>query len=157
MRTFIENYLHFMKNCIRPPYEKLRSLKSGFIVNSNFENSRDPCIYIYSVFYFVGTLFGRQFPFFWTFSSGASWGVQNQKGCLSANGVPRPAWGLSQIFLSKKWNRMWGGYPPRMNWATFFCWPRYLGAVQKLAKLRILQPPSQSKTAKHLRPTRPNE
>ena len=43
MRTFIENYLHFIKNCIRPPYEKLKSLKSGFIENSNFENNRDPC------------------------------------------------------------------------------------------------------------------
>ena len=43
MRTFIENYLHFMKNCIRPPYKKLKSLKSGFIENSNFENNRDPC------------------------------------------------------------------------------------------------------------------
>ena len=42
MRTFIENYLHFMKNCIRLPYEKLKSLKSGFIENSNFENNRDP-------------------------------------------------------------------------------------------------------------------
>ena len=31
-----------MKNCIRPPYEKLKSLKSGFIENSNFENNRDP-------------------------------------------------------------------------------------------------------------------
>ena len=44
MRTFIENYLHFMKNCIRPHYEKLKPLKSGFIDNSNFENYRDPCI-----------------------------------------------------------------------------------------------------------------
>ena len=42
MRTFIENYLHFMKNCIRPPYKKLKTLKSGFIENSNFENNRDP-------------------------------------------------------------------------------------------------------------------
>ena len=42
MRTFIENYLHFIKNCIRPPYKKLKSLKSGFIENSNFENNRDP-------------------------------------------------------------------------------------------------------------------
>ena len=42
MRTFIENYLHFMKNCIRPHYEKLNPLKSGFIENSNFENNRDP-------------------------------------------------------------------------------------------------------------------
>jgi len=42
MRTFIENYLHFMKNCIRPHYEKLKSLKSGFIENSIFENNRDP-------------------------------------------------------------------------------------------------------------------
>ena len=42
MRTFIENYLHFMKNCIRPHYEKLKPLKSGFIENSNFENDRDP-------------------------------------------------------------------------------------------------------------------
>ena len=42
MRTFIENYLHFMKNCIRPPYEKLKSLKSGLVENSNFENNRDP-------------------------------------------------------------------------------------------------------------------
>ena len=25
MRTFIENYLHFMKNCIRPHYEKLKT------------------------------------------------------------------------------------------------------------------------------------
>ena len=46
MRTFIENYLHFMKNCIRPPYEKLKSLKSGFIENSNFENNRDPCMMV---------------------------------------------------------------------------------------------------------------
>jgi len=44
MRTFIENYLHFMKNCIRPHYEKLKSLKSGFIENSIFENNRDPCL-----------------------------------------------------------------------------------------------------------------
>ena len=44
MRTFIENYLHFMKNCIRPHYEKLKPLKSGFIENSSFENSRDPWI-----------------------------------------------------------------------------------------------------------------
>ena len=44
MRTFIENYLHFMKNCKRPHYEKLKSLKSGFIENSIFENNRDPCI-----------------------------------------------------------------------------------------------------------------
>ena len=42
MRTFIENYLHFMKNRIRPPYEKLKPLKSGFIEDSNFENNRDP-------------------------------------------------------------------------------------------------------------------
>ena len=39
---FIENYLHFMKNYIRPPYEKLKPLKSAFIENSNFENNRDP-------------------------------------------------------------------------------------------------------------------
>ena len=46
MRTFffIENYLHFMKNCIRPHYEKLKPLKSGFMENSNFENNRDPCL-----------------------------------------------------------------------------------------------------------------
>ena len=43
MRTFIENYLHFIKNCIRPPYKKLKTLKSGFIENSNSENNRDPC------------------------------------------------------------------------------------------------------------------
>ena len=30
------------KNCIRPPYKKLKPLKSGFIENSNFENNRDP-------------------------------------------------------------------------------------------------------------------
>ena len=38
---FIENCLHFMKNCTRPPYEKLKPLKLGFIENSNFENDRD--------------------------------------------------------------------------------------------------------------------
>ena len=43
MRTLIEKYLHFMKNCIRPPYKKLKTLKSGIIENSNFENNRDPC------------------------------------------------------------------------------------------------------------------
>ena len=32
-----------MKNCMRPHYEKLKPLKSGFIENSNFENNRDPC------------------------------------------------------------------------------------------------------------------
>ena len=32
-----------MKNCIRPHYEKLKPLKSGFMDNSNFENNRDPC------------------------------------------------------------------------------------------------------------------
>ena len=42
MHTFIENYLHFMKNCIRPHYEKLNPLKSGFIENSKFESNRDP-------------------------------------------------------------------------------------------------------------------
>ena len=42
MCTFIENYLHFIKNCIRPLYEKLKPLKSGFIENSNFENNKDP-------------------------------------------------------------------------------------------------------------------
>ena len=49
MRTFIENYLHFMKNCIRPHYEKLKSLKSGFIENSIFENNRDPCGVVHSL------------------------------------------------------------------------------------------------------------
>ena len=44
MHTFIENYLHFMENCIRPHYEKLKPLKSGFIENLNFENNRDPCL-----------------------------------------------------------------------------------------------------------------
>ena len=54
MRTFIENYLHFMKNCIRPHYEKLKLLKSGFIENSNFENNRDPCVIVFVVvFVFV--------------------------------------------------------------------------------------------------------
>jgi hypothetical protein len=33
-----------MKNCIRPHYEKLNPLKSGFRENSNFENNRDPAI-----------------------------------------------------------------------------------------------------------------
>ena len=42
MRTFIENYLHFMKNCIRPHYEKLKSLKSGFIENSIFKIIETP-------------------------------------------------------------------------------------------------------------------
>ena len=46
MRTFIENYLHFMKNCIRPPYKKFKPLKSGFMENSNFDNNRDPCFRI---------------------------------------------------------------------------------------------------------------
>ena len=43
MRTFYINHLHFMKNCIRPHYEKLKPLKSGFIENLIFENNRDPC------------------------------------------------------------------------------------------------------------------
>ena len=43
MHTFIKNYLHFIKNCIRPPVKKLKSLKSGFMKNSNFENNRVPC------------------------------------------------------------------------------------------------------------------
>ena len=45
MLTFYKkkNYVHFMKNCIRSLYEKLKALKSGFIENSNFENNRDPC------------------------------------------------------------------------------------------------------------------
>jgi len=37
-----------MKNCIRPHYEKLKSLKSGFIENSIFENNRDPWLKQYS-------------------------------------------------------------------------------------------------------------
>ena len=45
MRTFIENCLHFMKNCIRPHYEKLKPLKSGFIENLIFENNRDPWVF----------------------------------------------------------------------------------------------------------------
>ena len=49
MRTFIENYLHFMKNCKRPHYEKLKSLKSGFIENSIFENNRDPWVTAHGV------------------------------------------------------------------------------------------------------------
>ena len=52
MRTFIENYLHFMKNCIRPHYEKLNPLKSGFIENSNFENNRDPWQQVLKTTYF---------------------------------------------------------------------------------------------------------
>ena len=52
MRTFfMENYLHFMKNCIRPPHEKLKPLKSGVIENSNFENNRDPCHVYYEKTY----------------------------------------------------------------------------------------------------------
>jgi len=35
-----------MKNCIRPHYEKLKPLKSGFIENSNFENNRDPWVVV---------------------------------------------------------------------------------------------------------------
>ena len=31
-----------MKNYIKPPYRKLKPLKSGFIENSIFENNRDP-------------------------------------------------------------------------------------------------------------------
>ena len=42
MRTLTENYLHFLKKCIRPPYKKLKSLKLGFIENPNIENNRDP-------------------------------------------------------------------------------------------------------------------
>ena len=53
MRTFIENYLHFMKNCIRPHYEKLKPLKSGFIENSNFENNRDPWIIISLILFII--------------------------------------------------------------------------------------------------------
>ena len=52
MCTFIENYLHFMKNCIRPPYEKLKPLKSGFIENSIFENNRDPCLRVWHLVIF---------------------------------------------------------------------------------------------------------
>ena len=37
-----------MKNCIRPHYEKLKPLKSGFIENSKFENNRDPCNWLLS-------------------------------------------------------------------------------------------------------------
>ena len=50
MRTFIENYLHFIKNCLRPPYEKLKPLKSGFIENSNFDINRYPCSRITRMF-----------------------------------------------------------------------------------------------------------
>ena len=50
MHTFIENYLHFIKNCIRPPYEKLKSLNSGFKENSNFENNRDPWCNVHRTF-----------------------------------------------------------------------------------------------------------
>jgi len=50
MRTFIENYLHFIKNCLRPPYEKLKPLKSDFIENSNFDINRDPCSRITRMF-----------------------------------------------------------------------------------------------------------
>ena len=55
MRTFTENYLHFMKNCKRPLYEKLKSLKSGFIENSIFENNRDPCEIVYFQYLLVGS------------------------------------------------------------------------------------------------------
>ena len=53
MLTFIENYLHFMKNCIGPHYEKLKPLKSGFIENTNFENNRDPCSTVAYIFQFT--------------------------------------------------------------------------------------------------------
>ena len=39
---FIENYLRFMENCIRSPYEKLIPLKSGFMENWNIENNKRP-------------------------------------------------------------------------------------------------------------------
>ena len=52
----LHNYLKYIK-CVlnyrklpafyeklhKPPYEKLKPLKSGFIENLNFENNRDPC------------------------------------------------------------------------------------------------------------------
>ena len=63
MRTFIENYLHFMKNCIRPHYEKLKSLKSGFIENSNFENIRDLCLQALLVFQPAGIAIASSFSF----------------------------------------------------------------------------------------------
>ena len=47
--ALIENYLHFMKNSIRPHYEKLKPLKSAFIENSNFENNRDPWMMMMAV------------------------------------------------------------------------------------------------------------
>ena len=50
MGTLVENYLHFMKNCIRPPYKKLKSLKSGFVENSNVSAAIIPqiCQLIYT-------------------------------------------------------------------------------------------------------------
>ena len=40
-----------MKNCIRPPYEKLKFLKSGFIIFKNRVFYRDPCPRLRCCFY----------------------------------------------------------------------------------------------------------
>ena len=71
----MENYLHFMKNCKRPHYEKLKPLKSGFIENSNFENNRDPCFSLNQNFALLSSLINQIL----TFCPQADW------MCLLAN------------------------------------------------------------------------
>ena len=72
MRTFIKNYLHFIKNCIRPPVKKLKSLKSGFIKNSNFENNRVPWSAIICVSYTLNSFCDVDLRPSWTTVDGAS-------------------------------------------------------------------------------------
>ena len=43
MKTFYEKLPRFIRNCIGPPYKKLKPLKSAFTKNSSFEINRDPC------------------------------------------------------------------------------------------------------------------
>ena len=94
--TFIENCLHFMKNCIRPHYEKLKPLKSGFIENSIFENNRDPWVWfstgtlVNQSENFAYYLFGRNNGFFWNTSSLWTQGAKPNQTAVEANGKSPP-------------------------------------------------------------------
>ena len=103
MHTFIENYLHFMKNCIRPHYEKLKPLKSGFIENSNFENNRDPWSLVLKTFMFwFKTKWGN--VYFSTFTTVLGWSEKIQKGeafKIYQRGFARTNFGLPSPIVNR--------------------------------------------------------
>ena len=121
---FIENYLLFMKNCIRPHYEKLKPLKSGFIENSNFENNRDP----WGWWTVLSKRSKNQYPVEWKSIYGSKAMIRGRSSFTSSSRVKDVA---NRLNLEKKSNE---DSPALVHWTLSWSlglWARLLSALQQ--------------------------